>query len=146
MTQDREEKDSEGKEIIAAKQAVREAVCAVLQHNEEQEARVFDTVTLRQGFSADKPMLYITSVYALGSVAEIRQWGSNVSLHEDDVSLKRLGLNPNGYLSFDLGKPKGGLVDPQIIFDVAEQYRNLIDAGVLTPKPRLDYTLDGSRE
>jgi len=244
MTQDREEKDSKGKEIIAAKQAVRDAICDVLQHHEEhvdvittnpkvtlqyddasrqhlpdslvgfingfyegrdvgiaeistgfynstsgrsglydrpfhieikvkptqpieddgpanflgfiaypeqQEARA-DTVTLRQGFSGLSstipPMLYITSIYEMGSVREIRQWGSNVSRDEDnDLGFQRINhhmgtnLNPHDYLTFDLGKPRGGLLDPQILFDVVEQYRNLIDAGVTTPKPHLDYTL-----
>jgi len=234
MTQDREERDSKEKEILAATQAVRNAICDILQHREEhvdaittnpkvtlqyddasrqqlpkslidfmngfyegrdvvvaeistsfydsqsgraglydrpytvtikvkptqpieedgpanflefiaypeqQEARVA-TINLRPGLSW-VPMFYITSVYELSSVREIRQWDSNVSRDEDRSPLMDMGtdLNPRGYLTFDLGKPKGGPLDPQILFNVAEQYRNLIEGGVATPKPNLDYTL-----
>lgn len=89
------------------------------------------------------PMVYIQGRYELGSWREIQHHGESVSLKEDsDVDLKSARLNPDEYQTFDLGRPVGGEIDPEIIFAIADQYRNLIDARVTTPKPRVDYSTD----
>ena len=110
---------------------------------DQKEARV-NAVNLRADLT---PMMYIFSIYELGSAKEIQHYGSNVSLKEDsDVTLKEHGLNSEEYLTFDLGKPVGGEINPEIVFAIAAQYRNLMDDKITTPKPRLDYSTDWNLE